>query len=732
MKDFRRGFFSCGQRNTRDHPAEEVMTLKDDNGNGEAALEQPSVTPGAENHKQGKYKIKLPKFKKGLRTPKAAIETVESPSPIDHSAGEVMTLKDDNGSGEAALEQPSVAPDAENHKHGKYKIKLPKFKKGPRTTKAAIDTVECPSPKELSFEENIKEGCLKEAGHQLITREESLFQPGAWQEAVEGREKEEDELQKDYESLLVEVWLAIHKSFSAKPGELEALRSAVSAIMQEEKQDQRWQEEAGVEAPEWRPRQCRHTHDTILKVMTEKRMDCMEDMAIAERLSSSLKKEICKMGKQLHADLLKVAQDVKVCYPTEFNVCNTYARLYHQAFSSRLVKMAEFDLDVEDLIYLLCWVHNYYPNDVLKHKELEKDIDCEALGPLLPEAVARPLEDKYLSKKESQVGMWVSSALKKEEDSWRSSLLTELILDSYYFSPIAIDVIQVVDAAVKETKTIFGDLSRAQRIMCQLEIFLIRYKKSLEEFLEVKHVNTNAVIKANLPSIEQFKEYLEKSKDLLPVETYKTCLTILEDMENGAYGHFLHIIHAKLKVQYKQLWTQAWLEEGSWQLVELLESHIWDYGDLKPTCRQELASRLHVQVIVEYVTRMMKGKVKLKDKEQQDVAASLLCEDSKKINIVFIEAGSKETWLQDILPNIAEVLRLQDPGSIQLEVITLTQHYPDLSDKHISTLLRLKSLPNVDIKRIKESLAVNRSSGTPGNTHSFFSRVKLPKWPTKI
>ena len=44
------------------------------------------------------------------------------------------------------------------------------------------------------------------------------------------------------------------------------------------------------------------------------------------------------------------------------------------------------------------------------------------------------------------------------------------------------------------------------------------------------------------------REYLEESKDLLPVEKNKTCLTLLEDMENCTYGYFLDIMHTKLKV----------------------------------------------------------------------------------------------------------------------------------------------------------------------------------------
>ncbi|KAJ8410389.1 hypothetical protein AAFF_G00203700, partial [Aldrovandia affinis] len=648
-----------------------------------------------------------------------------------HPTEEGRMLKDCNANGAAISEKPPT-PSAENHKQRKHKIKIPKFKIGPRSPKANINTVDAPPPAELSFKENVEEGRLSEAGRQLIAREERLFQRGEDQEVaeVEGREKEEDELNGDYETLLVQVWLAVQRSLSAAPGEVEALRSAVSTIVQEEAQDGRWREVE--EAPVWRPQRCRHTHDNLLRKLVEQRMDgTEEDASAAEKLSTSLKREVCNMGKRAQADLLKVVREVRACYPAEFDVCNTYARLYHQAFSDRLAKIAKSELDFNDLVYLLCWVYNYYPHDILKHKELEKNIDCEALGPLLPESVVRPLEEKYLSNKENQVKVWVSNALRKEEDSWRSGPLPELISD-YYFSNIAIDVIQMIDGAMRETTAVFSNESRCQRIVCQLEIFLMSYKKSLEEFMKGKGVNIKAVLKANLVSIEQFKEHIVKFGDLLPEEKKTRCRSLLEDMEDCAYRYFLDIMRADLKAQYKQLWTPAWLTGGTCELEEQIKGHIQDCGDMKSTCRKELVGRLHVQVMAEYVKRMMKGKVKLKDRELQETAVPQLREDNERLNVIFTEEGSGEKWLQEILPKIAEVLRLQDLGALQLEVITLALSYPDLTDRHISALLHLKTnLSNSDIKRIKESLTANRDLEISQNARSFFSRVPI-KWTAKI
>lgn len=43
---------------------------------------------------------------------------------------------------------------------------------------------------------------------------------------------------------------------------------------------------------------------------------------------------------------------------------------------------------------------------------------------------------------QDKVKLWLSTALKKEEESWLNNNTPETI-DSYYFSPLAVDVIQV-------------------------------------------------------------------------------------------------------------------------------------------------------------------------------------------------------------------------------------------------------------------------------------------------
>ncbi|XP_076127923.1 tumor necrosis factor alpha-induced protein 2a isoform X1 [Alosa pseudoharengus] len=634
---------------------------------------------------------------------------------------------------EAACSQ--VAKKAANDgKKFKPKIKLPfKGLRGTKTGVGAIDAVPETVPVVvLSFEENLHQNHLAEAGRQLIARENAIFGLGTDQDSVDvdGRAKEIDQLQMDYEMLQVRQWMVIHETFGDKPGEkhLTELRSAVISILQEDEQDTHWLEPEG-QVPDWRPRQCLLNHNNLLEKIVDVRINKAENEEKGtDKLSTALKKQVCKIGKRVQSDLLKVVKDVKHCYPDELEICKIYARLYHQAFSRRLREFAQTSLDVEDCTYLLLWINSYYPTDVLKHKELKEHLDSDSLGPLLSEDDIKPLEEQYLSYKETTVRDWLTNALRTEEERWIRGDWPELI-DGYYVSHLAIDIIGLATPLAQEALTILGDDVKVQRLQCPLESFLVSYKKALEDFSKGRHETSRAVIKANLVSIEQFREFVEKKEKLFKEQTRTTCLSILAKLKDYCHSYFLCPILKELKVHCGNIWTNSWFSAKQGvpnELVGMLEGQSYEFRDLKPICREELLGQLHFEVITYYVKKLLKRKMKLKDREQQEAAATLLCEDSKKLNTLFIDMGSKNSWLDKVVCELAEVVRLQDPGAIQLEIVTLAREHPDLSEKHILALLYLKAhLTNTDIRRIRESLSENRGTLSKRPAPVFFTKVPV-------
>ncbi|XP_022614645.1 tumor necrosis factor alpha-induced protein 2-like [Seriola dumerili] len=581
---------------------------------------------------------------------------------------------------------------------------------------------------EVDGVEEQREELLEEVSRKLILREEQLFTQDCPSE-------DEDQLHKDLEDLKLHIWMAVHNTFTSPSSseQLDVLRSAMASVQQQEVQDRRWTETGPEDRfPAWRPLRCLSTHNTLLQNMVESRLTkaAEDESSGTNRLSSPLKREVCCLGRRVRDDLLMVARTVKDCYPANMDILNIYAALYHQRFSARLTELASSGLGMDDCSYLLFWVNHCYPHDILEHEDLEGKIKTACLGSLLLQNHLNQLENQYLTHKEDQVKLWLNTALKKEEESWLSGNMPELI-DSYYFSPLAVDVIQVVNSFLTEFTCVIRDQSKTQRITAHLENFLISYKKSMEEFVRGNHGNAHSVIKAHLVCEEQFRDYITGETGSLSEQQRRRCLETLSALRDCGYRYFTCPIDVQLKVCYRDLWTSVWLDGSLPVVSSLLDSlsrHLRDLTDLKPACRQSLLSVVHQDVVLRYVKRMMK--TRMKSREQQGGGAQRMKEDAQMINDFFREGGcSGSLWLGEVLSSIAEVLHLQDPGSVQLEMVSLARTFPDLSDAHVSALLSLKTdLSAADVRSIRKSVEENRLFDVSTNqSPPFFSKVKV-KW----
>lgn len=217
------------------------------------------------------------------------------------------------------------------------------------------------SPSEiLSFEETLERLLLCEASRQLIEREEHLFGEITKRDSLKHQEEEVDKLNADRKAVEALVVETIRKSLHAGEFSVDILTSAVKAICQEEDQDRLWAKRDQT-SPAWRPCRWRKLHDSILLSLVEESLDNPSIPAAAQGQLSSFQQDLCNMGRQIKEDLQWVVNVVKCCYPPELDICNLYARMYHQTFGTRLRKVTDFALDSRDSTFLLRWVNEYYP-----------------------------------------------------------------------------------------------------------------------------------------------------------------------------------------------------------------------------------------------------------------------------------------------------------------------------------------------------------------------------------
>ncbi|XP_007240397.3 tumor necrosis factor alpha-induced protein 2 isoform X1 [Astyanax mexicanus] len=580
-------------------------------------------------------------------------------------------------------------------------LKLPKFFKKNNVQNNDIKCKEIP----LTFKQNLNEKRFLVAAKQLINREERLFSVkqdgvGSNKSRVEEEEDDEERLRKDSEDLFKAVWYTVENTFEVQTEkEKEALKQAVLVLQQEDEQDRRWQGVGEKERPLWRPRCCRKTHGSLLQNMVERRMDeAMPDSSVG--IQSSIQKEIIGKGKRLKEDLLHVAKHVRCCYP-EDNVCQLYATLYHQAFSTKLREIADFGLSDEDCEHVLQWVNIHYPS-ILENNEFTGFITYKELERLLPENTLTSLEEQVLIKKENEVQKWCQNILREEKKDPE-------LRDGCYISNLAIDTIGCIHGALKSTQEILGSCSKPERITHTIKDFLINYQTFLENIIEENQANTDAVLKANLLCIRQFREHITKHQELFPAPIRTECMHLLITIREKIHSYFTKPIHSSLKVKYTKLGTREWLKNSENVCTELLDGlneHILNFTKLDKTCLKELLSQLHKEVLAEYVRKTMKKKIKLTDEKKQEQAAKALRDNSQKIQALFSEAGSNLDDLREILPKLAEVLTLKDPQFIALEIVKLSRDYPDFSEAHACAWLYLKAnLSTSDQKNIKKTFS---------------------------
>ncbi|XP_039459251.1 tumor necrosis factor alpha-induced protein 2-like [Oreochromis aureus] len=577
-----------------------------------------------------------------------------------------------------------------------------------------------------TFEECLEGQYLFEATQLLIDREKHLFGEITEADALKAHEEAVKKLAADYEALEMHIKQTVQQSLSlGREEEVSALESAVKAIKLEEEQDQLWRQRCRTPRA-WRPKKWKEHHDKVLHELVYSRLENPSSPTGSQVNQSSIQADIQSMARQLKEDMELVVEVVKNCYPPEMDICNFYARQYHQTFSARLRKIADFVLDDKDCSFLLRWVKEFYPG-ILEKPELASNINTKALGNLLPDELLKPLEEQYLSKQQSDLMIYIDRVLDETKKEWDQGKEPTRD-DGCYVSPVAYDVIQFINGIVTSAHITVRDPHKAQKITSNLTDFMQRYKEFHEDIIRQNKPHSKAFIKANLSCVKQFRDFLITESHLFPKNVRENCLRGLTEMKQSAHTYLLTPVHKILKPHYKKVGTSDWLKKNTFEkLLNSTEEELRELQGLTQSCHQELIGQLQQEMTVEYVRRLLKGEVKLKDKDRQLMAYMTVKENAERLHNLFARMGSKQDWLKEILTKIAEVLKLQDISAIRMQIFSLGSAYPDLSEKHVSALLKLKTnLSKADRKIVKTTLSdtLKESRADPG-TRRFFSKVEV-------
>uniref|UniRef100_A0A8C7Y082 Tumor necrosis factor alpha-induced protein 2 n=1 Tax=Oryzias sinensis TaxID=183150 RepID=A0A8C7Y082_9TELE len=398
------------------------------------------------------------------------------------------------------------------------------------------------------------------------------------------------------------------------------------------------------------------------------------------------------MGRQLREDLLLVVRRVKACYPPEAKICHFYATLYHQTLSTALRDIVDFVLDDQDCSFILRWVNEYFPG-IFENPELAGEIDVAALGELLPEMSLQCLEVQHLSKQQvtavhasEGVGsdrLRDSMAFLEEEVKQWDQGAEPSTEEGRCVSHLAYDVIQV---RPQYKATVFRELCTGDSVPVEMKLLVCKAFVPLPHTATVPEAGNQRL--AEKERLSEAAGHIGKRAAAVP----------------GCAPHLPAGTLFCPLTSFSKAWTNT-------KLMQVL-------------LIQELIGRLHQEVTEEYVRRVLRGDLRLKAREQQEMACAVMINNAETDDAVSSQ-GSKEVWLEEILIKIAEVLKLQDVPAIQVQVVSLGSTYPDLREAQVSTLLKLKAnLSKAHRKTIKATLSDALKEGIPGTeSHPFFSNI---------
>ncbi|XP_007455670.1 PREDICTED: tumor necrosis factor alpha-induced protein 2 [Lipotes vexillifer] len=434
------------------------------------------------------------------------------------------------------------------------------------------------------------------------------------------------------------------------------------------------------------------------------------------------------MGRTMKEDLEAVVERLKPLFPAEFAVVAAYAESYHEHFAAQLADLAQFELSERDTYVLLVWVQNLYPNDIINSPKLAGELQGVRLGSLLSPKQIRLLEATFLCNQVASVKELMARALELESQRWTQDVAPQR-LDGHCHSELAIDIIQIISQGQAKAESITLDLGMQIKHMLLVELaaFLKSYQRAFDEFLErCKQLrNYRANVIANINNCLSFRMFVDQ-KWQIPQDLPSHLLSPLNELKSHGVDTLLQNLFGVLKPLFKRFTQTRWAAPAQTleEIISVVGERLPEFSELQDCFREELMEVVHLHLVKEYIIRLSKRRLVLKTAEQQQQLAGHILADAELIHRFCTQNGSPATWLHHALPTLAEIIRLQDPSAIKIEVATYATWYPDFSKGHLSAILAIKgNLSNSEFRGIRSILDINTGVREPSK--SLFSLIKV-------
>nr|XP_048672703.1 exocyst complex component 3-like protein isoform X1 [Caretta caretta]XP_048672704.1 exocyst complex component 3-like protein isoform X1 [Caretta caretta] len=441
---------------------------------------------------------------------------------------------------------------------------------------------------------------------------------------------------------------------------------------------------------------------------------------------------------------LRVVKDLMVqCCPPHYDILSICTRMYHQGLSDHLQDILSRDLDKQEIFMLLSWVlHVYHSPEMMGHPDLLPEVDVSTLEPLVSPEVVEQMERKYVVKVKASVTEWMRRTLEVEFKEWFREEEPEMDHLGFFQSALPVIVMQMLDENIRVASQVTGSLQQKIYAMAmdELEAFLIRLREALGECgkehqkdrARPKHyisyllavLNNNMALSSSISTLHPGSASLAK-----PAEIPSSLKTALDRTQKKACRLLLEELLLDLQPLSVQLPSRKWLPGA--QLVnsmcEVIDKYMRDFSHVrKPIFTFLLAESEHL-VMNHYVRALMEKKMVCRSAEERSQLSTRLHQDACQLRELFHNLGLAESeQTLEVIFALQELIRLQDPALLSLEVLGFMTKYPDISDEHVSILLDLRGDVSKEVRNVVLEMMAQNPQSLPENYQPIFSNILVP------
>ncbi|XP_045438761.1 exocyst complex component 3-like protein isoform X4 [Pipistrellus kuhlii] len=443
----------------------------------------------------------------------------------------------------------------------------------------------------------------------------------------------------------------------------------------------------------------------------------------------------------LPAELATAEALIAPCCPPHYKVVQLWAHTLHSSLRRCLQQLLEGpELGAADAFTLLHWaLHVYLGPEMMGSLELGPEADVSQLEPLLTLENIEQLEATFVSKVRANVVQWLRKALDGEVAEWGREREPDTDPSGFYHSPMPAIVLQILEENIRVTILVSQSLQRRVHGMAlsELGVFLRSFNDALIRFSR-DHLRGEAVVphyvsyllaalnhqSALSSSVSVLQPEGVVSGALAPVEA------ALDELQKRICRLVLEALLLELQPLFETLPSRPWLSSPELlsNVCERTAHFCRNFWRVRNPTFQVLLAEAERTVVLLYLGALMQGRLVCRGPDERNQAAERMQQDATQLRDLFLDLGLEENvHCAPVLLTLRKLLNLRDPTMLGLEVASLRQQFPDVSEEHISALLDLRG----DVSREQRLAALSSLQDGPqpsprAGRRALFSLVPAP------